>query len=316
LRFDWCESFSIYSNCLEGRRLQLTIAERRDTVRRLSLFHFSGDPVLLSIVTICRNNPAELGYTLASFARLDTTLVETIVVDGSDNDACERIGSGRVTQYIRGRDSGRFNAMNKGVKRAGGASVLFMNSGDRLADATSFCAVVRRHCAVLGRTILYSDYVHEFEGFSVRVNAPPLTLENLRIGKLPSHQSTLIPATFYKRHQFDESYQIYADTELNRRAFSSIPAIYIPEVIGRFAAGGISTTPGSWRLEARRYREACRALDLTKEERRKLFRNLVKRKLVLLRFGAAEIKRRQEMRFKKEFPLYDPDPTATSPAPP
>lgn len=83
---------------------------------------------MISIITITFNNLEELKRTLNSLpARSE---IESIIINGGDNTG--------VIEYLRNydglvvneKDTGIANAFNKGLKRASGDSVMFLNSGD------------------------------------------------------------------------------------------------------------------------------------------------------------------------------------------
>lgn len=88
----------------------------------------------LSIITICLNNLEELKRTVASVLQQTCKEFEYIIIDGGSTDGCKEYieGLAGVSQWISEPDKGIYNAMNKGIRIAGGEYVLFLNSGDEL----------------------------------------------------------------------------------------------------------------------------------------------------------------------------------------
>ena len=112
---------------------------------------------LLSIITINYNNAEGLRKTMESVLNQTSKDFEYIVVDGGSSDtSCQVIyqqlavdsgqsvvsneqlaGSVEVNgikvRWVSEKDSGIYNAMNKGICMAKGKYVQFLNSGDLLA---------------------------------------------------------------------------------------------------------------------------------------------------------------------------------------
>ncbi len=93
--------------------------------------------MLLSIITINLNNLRGLNNTLESVLAQTSDKFEWIVIDGGSTDGSVELikeNLGRVSYWVSEPDRGLYNAMNKGVDASNGDYLLFLNSGDRLAD--------------------------------------------------------------------------------------------------------------------------------------------------------------------------------------
>src|SRR5689334_2579961 len=90
----------------------------------------------LSIITVCLNNLQGLKKTKASIEQLEGNY-EWIIIDGESNDGTvemlERINQPNI-RWISERDSGLYDAMNKGISYSSGTYVVFINSGDEIAN--------------------------------------------------------------------------------------------------------------------------------------------------------------------------------------
>lgn len=88
----------------------------------------------LSVVTITFNDHEGLIKTSKS---IDDSKIEWIVIDGSNSENAKsqntKLLSSRNVLHIQEQDTGRFNAMNKGLGFATGDLICFMNSGDQFA---------------------------------------------------------------------------------------------------------------------------------------------------------------------------------------
>ena len=92
---------------------------------------------LLSIITINLNNKNGLNDTLSSIKEQTFKDYQLIVVDGKSNDGSNLV----IDEYqdiidyaIVEKDTGIYNAMNKGIKKSSGVYLYFLNSGDLLSN--------------------------------------------------------------------------------------------------------------------------------------------------------------------------------------
>ena len=89
----------------------------------------------LSIITINYNNLEGLKRTVESVVNQTWHEFEYIIIDGASNDgsaAYIESQSHHFDYWESEKDSGIYNAMNKGIKVATGEYLLFLNSGDHL----------------------------------------------------------------------------------------------------------------------------------------------------------------------------------------
>ena len=109
---------------------------------------------LFSIITVTYNASATVAPTMRSVAAQSCRLYEHIIVDGlsSDDtlDQVRRLGDSERTVIHSGRDSGIYDAMNKGMGLAKGDYLIFLNAGDSFADADTL--------QILADAILANDY--------------------------------------------------------------------------------------------------------------------------------------------------------------
>ena len=205
-----------------------------------------GDPAV-SIITICFRNPADLALTLRSLEGIDPHRIELLVIDGSPDDSCTGVveQSPLAIRYRHGRDSGKYDAMNKGLDHCRGRSVLMLNSGDAMADPARFNALVAANDALLDSHILYGDAQMLF-GEQRVLSKAPATMDDPSRLPYPSHQSTMVPMRFYRRERYDAAMDISADAKLLHSAYSQLPSRHVGEVIAVFAYGGVSSCERSW----------------------------------------------------------------------
>lgn len=90
---------------------------------------------VFSIVTVVFNREHDIEFTLKSVTEQTYPHIEYIVVDGKSSDNTLNIlkkYESKIHHLISEPDNGIYDAMNKGLSKASGDYVLFLNGGDQL----------------------------------------------------------------------------------------------------------------------------------------------------------------------------------------
>lgn len=93
--------------------------------------------LLFSVITICKNNLLGLQITETSVGFQNYNNFEWLVIDGASQDGTHEYLSKLDFDFLRWwsePDRSHFDAMNKGIERARGEYLLFLNAGDRFHD--------------------------------------------------------------------------------------------------------------------------------------------------------------------------------------
>ncbi|WP_298262448.1 glycosyltransferase family 2 protein [uncultured Lutibacter sp.] len=163
----------------------------------------------LSIISINFNNSKGLNKTIDSVLAQQWRNFEYLVIDGGSTDESIPIikaNEKHIDYWVSEKDSGIFNAMNKGIKKAKGNYLLFLNSGDVLNGSTALLDFIK-HPNFKG-DIIYGDYVFEN---GQKIYPDELTPLFFVKSSLP-HQSTLFKrSVFEEMGLYNESYKIAAD---------------------------------------------------------------------------------------------------------
>src|SRR5690242_21925905 len=89
----------------------------------------------LSIITVNFNNAAGLQRTMDSAFHQTFTDYEYVIIDGGSTDGSKDLiknHANKLVYWVSEKDNGVYQAMNKGIVRAKGDYLLFLNSGDYL----------------------------------------------------------------------------------------------------------------------------------------------------------------------------------------
>lgn len=173
---------------------------------------------MITVITVCKDALKGLKETMDSVSAQESAEFEYIVVDGDSTDGTKEFLSscledcpGNVIfSYVSEKDSGIYDAMNKGVRLAKGEYVLFLNAGDSFCDSSiimKFEKAVNEHDA----DAYYGDtLMHYYEGYGLFLESEALKLNPT----MPFiHQSAIVKRSLLLEHPFDTSYKVCADLE-------------------------------------------------------------------------------------------------------
>ena len=220
----------------------------------------------VSIVTVTRNAAETIADTLLSVADQSYPQVEHIVVDGDSRDGTQGVVAChgcRVAKFISEPDNGIYDAMNKGLERASGDIIGFLNAD----DVYSGSGVISRVVDIMadeGLDALYGDvefFRSENPARTVRrYRSQHFSPKQIAFGWMPAHPTLFLQRRVFERFgPFHTDYRIAGDFEFVARVFhgDTLKYHYLPEVLVRMRTGGVST--GSWRNSLLLNREVLRA---------------------------------------------------------
>ncbi len=161
----------------------------------------------VSVIVVVLNAREKITETLVSITA-QTQSPELVVVDGGSTDGTLEIIQAfrdRISVLIVEKDSGIYDAMNKGLRAATGEWVIFLNAGDTFASPGVLRhvapALSPAHDVVCGAFTVYWR-MHEVLYHQSR----------LRLGAMPSsHQAIFTRRGVALRHPFDTALRIGAD---------------------------------------------------------------------------------------------------------
>ena len=172
----------------------------------------------ISIVTINYNNVDGLKKTLSSVVEQSYREIEHIIIDGGSTDGSvdaikEYVAANpnkdpffkHTIKWVSEKDSGIYNAMNKGIKKATGAYVQILNSGDIYAAAD----VVERMVAEIEKAeypeLLYGNMIKKDYTTGKIIGKSKVVEYSLR----QYYSSTMNHDCCYFRRNLFETYGLY-----------------------------------------------------------------------------------------------------------
>ncbi|HAT4169015.1 glycosyltransferase [Clostridium perfringens] len=203
-----------------------------------------------SIITVCYNSSNTIEKTIESIKKQRKDLFEYIVIDGlSLDNTLEKVNQlNNIVnlKIISEKDTGIYNAMNKGLKIANGEWIIFINSDDWLED-NILDLIEKKYKNYLDDekiSAIYGDINKVDEtGKYIRSEKPSSSIEkNINVGMPIFHQAVFIRNEVYKDFGgFDESFKIAGDWDFISRMYNkNLNFKYIPRIISNFRVGGAS----------------------------------------------------------------------------
>ena len=220
----------------------------------------------ISIVTITYNAARTLQRTLDSVACQTYADIEHLIIDGASKDATVAIAerykaASRHEVVIQSEpDKGLYDAMNKGLLKATGDYLVFLNAGDTLYAPDTIETVVRcvqQPPLLLERAggeapaVIYGDTaITDAEGnfLHLRTHRPPeqLTWKSFKQGMLVCHQAFYvltalarqIPYNLQYRHSADVDWCIRIMREAERQGMALVNT---HAILANFEEGGDTT---------------------------------------------------------------------------
>lgn len=205
----------------------------------------------ISVVTAVRNGRDLFAATVASIAVQDYTPMEYIVIDGGSTDGTLDVihaNTDHIDAWTTEPDQGIADAFNKGIARASGEYLLFLNADDRLAAPDALTRMVRAiefegrpelaygDCRVLARESRQERYV-------ASIAFQPLAF---RRGATLPHPSLFMHRSYFERFGvYDTSFRIAMDYEILLRGALSVQVLHVPTIVTEVSDGGVSTRNGA-----------------------------------------------------------------------
>lgn len=220
------------------------------------------DP-LFTIITVTWNAASVIGPTISSVERQTSSDYELLVIDGaSTDDTLAIVGKATVAalRVFSEPDKGLYDAMNKGIARARGRYIMFLNAGDALADDDVLARLAQHadgaHGVIYGQTQLV-DAQRNVVGQRHLIAPRHLTAASFLNGMVVCHQAFVARRDLAP--EYDLGYRLSADYDWCIRVLKASPAnAYVgDQPIISYLAEGMTTRHHRASLWER-YRIMCR----------------------------------------------------------
>lgn len=197
----------------------------------------------ISVVTVCYNAAKDIEKTIRSVLNQTYLNIEYIIIDGASKDGTMDVVNkykNKIACIVSEPDKGIYDAMNKGIDKATGDYVQFLNAGDILHSPEIFMNVFGK--GSFDEDVVYGDIVYHMQCGNFYV--VPAAIDDFKTTFPIAHPSTFVSRTVLSEYQFDTTYRIAADFDLLRRIYQANKTFkYVNEPIVYFdSITGVSST--------------------------------------------------------------------------
>ena len=197
-----------------------------------------------SIITVNFNNKEGLRKTIESVIHQTYRDFEFIIIDGGSTDGSIEVlkeYDAQINYWISEPDGGIYQGMNKGIKKATGDYLNFMNSGDCFYNEKVLQNVFEKQFScdiIVGKDYHYNSQTRQ--GFCT-ILPPRISMITFFIQTLP-HQSSFFKRELFSNTLYDESLRIVADIKfyIQKICIESCSTEIIDDIICRREPDGIS----------------------------------------------------------------------------
>lgn len=203
---------------------------------------------LISIVTVCYNSEKTIEKTLQSVLCQTYCNYEYIIIDGKSTDRTVEIIESYIEKfdgrlkYISEKDTGIYNAMNKGIKRCNGVLIGILNSDDYYGNDT-LELVAKKYAEEEYRLIIINGDMERVDENDNVVFRYRFSEEQVKSKTCFGHPSMFAAKAVYdKIGLYDETYKLAADGEWQYRAHETpeVKYVLVHEVFNHMREGGAS----------------------------------------------------------------------------
>lgn len=214
------------------------------------------DNYKISVITATFNSQATIRGTIDSILSQDYNNFEHIIVDGISSDSTLEIIESYKDKYKEKnisliissqKDSGIYDAFNRGIKLSNGDLIGFLNSDDFYFENNVLSLInwaflkpslkpIQSICANL-------EYVDSKFYTLRKVKGKKLNIKDFKMGFHPAHPTFYVKQEVFKNFgSFNLKYKIASDYELMLRfiAKNNITNLYIDENLIKMHSGGVS----------------------------------------------------------------------------
>ena len=229
----------------------------------------------ITIITVTYQAAAVLQRTLDSVSRQTCQDIEHLIIDGASKDDTVKMAKAYQEKVpypviIQSEpDHGLYDAMNKGLHKATGDYLVFLNAGDTLhaddtlSTLTSHLLPLTSH---LSPAVIYGDTaIVDSEGkfLHLRRLRPPkqLTWRSFKHGMLVCHQAFYVRTDIAQQEDYDLQYRHSADVDwcirvMKRAEEMRLPLVNANTILADFMEGG-NTTQNHRASLKERYQVMC-----------------------------------------------------------
>jgi len=184
-------------------------------------------PIKITIITVSKNSERFLAETIESVINQTYKNIQYIIIDGKSNDHTVDIikrYSSHIASWISEKDSGMYDAINKGLGLSTGDYILILNSDDVLAANDTISNIVEQ-INIEKLDYYYGNMIKSKDGKYKKVKLFPVTFRELLLsthGTFVQHPCFFISSKLNNQLEgYDLKYRYASDYDYILRALST-----------------------------------------------------------------------------------------------
>lgn len=159
------------------------------------------DNIKITIVTVVYNDKKGIDKTIQSVLTQTYKNIEYVIIDGASNDGtleCIKKYEKDISFWLSEKDQGIYDAMNKGILRANGYLINFMNAGDVFYNEDTIAHIAALYA---DEDIIYGNILRQYGRYRSKakgiVNPSPHIIDFLY--NTFHHQASFIKKDLFSR---------------------------------------------------------------------------------------------------------------------
>ena len=225
---------------------------------------------LLTVITLCRDNPQQLKTTLASLPAAfqgNELSWELLVLDGSSGAECGQIAQEAAHRFAlplrleQRPPRGIYAAMNEALQLSQGRLLAFMNAGDRYVSGGLTSLI--QHWSHQGQpsAVFGQAWIQPAHGDKPWLTPDPAMrhLDRWLKAMVPCHQAFLFDGEFARHHPYARG-SLISDRAVMRAALAAAgTGAYLPQPVCFFDLSGASSRLPDYQELGRRFQDPQRS---------------------------------------------------------
>jgi putative colanic acid biosynthesis glycosyltransferase len=196
---------------------------------------------VISVITVVYNARDALEKTINSVKKQDYSRLEYVVIDGGSKDGSVELleqNMDSIHYWVSERDSGIYDAMNKGVVKTNGELVLFLNAGDEFFSNDVLSKFVDEYFDETKKCNLYLFSVITNRG---KIKKPKFVWLKQHYMLPASHQGMLYPSWVFDHHLFSTKYNISSDFHHFAQIRKKLSLVSVGIILSIYDTSGVSS---------------------------------------------------------------------------
>lgn len=208
----------------------------------MNIKHISKNKPLVTVVTVTYNAEKFLEQTIKSVIEQDYPNIEYIIIDGGSSDGTVDIikrYEKHINYWVSEKDEGIYDAMNKGIDKATGEWINFMNAGDSFVHSGTISEVISNVTDDIDLIVGDINYIENDKATYRQHDGLDYALDHM----FCCHQALFTRMNIMKKYKFSLDFKFSADYDFVLKChMNDYKFKFVDFAIANFISDGMSET--------------------------------------------------------------------------